>query len=270
MRTTICPLCGCPEKKILKIQTFKDLYLDMIDASYMNMERTIVECKNCSFIYRNPTLDENDLDVLYKKFRDMSLRGETPDEYFDRITSLPEDQSENFSKLIWIKEFLSEYLPLNGNILDVGCGGGVFLSTFNNAYAHWNMYGIEPTTSFSELARRRANANIYNGTYIPGIFPIKFNLITVNQVLEHVTDPVQFLKNLKKDLLSNGIIYLEVPDISDFADLPEDHDRFHMQHLSIFSSATLTQACKKAGFQIVKLSKEKTFRGKNNLVVGIV
>ena len=40
----------------------------------------------------------------------------------------------------------------------------------------------------------------------------KFHLITLNKVLEHVQNPVIFLKKSLKFLKKNGLVYIEVPD----------------------------------------------------------
>ena len=264
-----CPLCGSKSKHVLTVQNFKDDYLDMINASYQDIQREIVQCDDCDFIYRSPALDSDDLEILYQKFRDMSIRDETPDCYFDRITSLPKTESENYQKLLWLNKYISDYLPSNGSVLDVGCGGGVFLNTFKEAFIDWNLFGVEPTNAFAELAKRRTSAHVINGNYTSGLFGKTFDLVTCNQVLEHVIDPISFLKELKKDLSSSGVLYLEVPDVSDFTNLPSDHDRFHMQHLSIFSIKTLQHACSSAGFTVIKSTIERTIRGKNNVVVAL-
>ena len=269
MHTVDCPLCGSKSKSVLTTQSFKDDYLDMINNSYQDVVRQIVKCDDCGFIYRSPSLDSNDLNILYEKFRDMSIRNESPDEYFDRITSLPESESENYQKILWIQKHLVDSLPDTGSILDVGCGGGVFLNSFQKIFYNWNLFGVEPTTAFADLANRRASAKVLNCNYNSGLFSSKFDLVTCNQVLEHVIDPISFLKELKNDLKSSGILYLEVPDVSDFDTLPPDHDRFHMQHLSIFSIKTLERACSVAGFSLIHSSIEKTVRGKNNVVVAL-
>ncbi len=264
-----CPLCGSKSKDVLTVQKFKDDYLDMINPSYQDSIREIVKCNDCDFIYRSPALDSNDLEVLYKKFRDMSIRDETPDEYFNRITSLPNPESENYQKILWINNYIPKFLPSTGSVLDVGCGGGVFLNTFKKTFCDWNLFGVEPTNIFAELAKRRTSANVINGNYQSGLFGEKFDLLTCNQVLEHVIDPISFLKELKKDLKPSGVLYLEVPDVSDFETLPPDHDRFHMQHLSIFSKKTLQYACSNAGYSVIKSTIEKTVRSKNNVVVAL-
>ncbi len=150
MKQTDCPLCGSNQKTVVRKQLFRDDYLDMINPDYQKVERFIVSCDGCGFTYRDPALDEKDLQILYAHFRDMSLRNESPDEYFNRITNLPAKESENTVKVEWLKGNLEKRLAYPGKILDIGCGGGVFLYTFNKLIPGWKLHGIATTSSFAE------------------------------------------------------------------------------------------------------------------------
>jgi len=267
MKKNYCTLCSTSEKTILITQSFKDDYLDLVDSSYQNNERFIVKCDKCGFLYRDPILDSNELEKLYFNFRDSNFRNESPDDYFDRITGLSPQESENFARVNWIKSRLSSRLSEKGSIYDIGCGGGVFLWTFCNMNPKWQAFGVEPTPSFAKLAERRLSRPIIEGSYLSGLFKYKFDLITLNHVLEHVENPVNFLKEIKRDLNPEGYLYIEIPDILDFTSLPYNHDRFMVQHLSFFSKDTIRVACEKAGFTVLEIYQLLTLRKKNNLVV---
>ena len=104
------------------------------------------------------------------------------------------------------------------------------------------------------------------GNYSAGIFPEKkFDLITINQVLEHVIDPHLFLLNIRTDLADCGYVYIEVPEVSDFETLQPEHDRFQMQHLWYFSMTSLSNICKSTGYKVSAIEKQRTYRGRNNL-----
>ena len=112
MRTVDCIVCGSARKGVLAEQTFPDDYMDMADAAYVGRTRCMMLCEDCGFVYHEPQLDAHDQAVLYSKFRDATYRGETPDEYFDRITGLPPDQSENTQKVQWLRANTSGRLDL--------------------------------------------------------------------------------------------------------------------------------------------------------------
>jgi SAM-dependent methyltransferase len=268
MRIVNCIICASDRKRTLEEQHFKDDYLELIDPLYQNELRSLVICEECGFVYHDPQLDERDIAVLYDKFRDVSFRNESPDAYFDRITSLPKDQSENFSKVQWLRERLSKFTVKKGRLLDIGCGGGVFIHTFLQNCPGWTACGVEPTPAFAELARRRLNQPVIAGSYRSGLFEGKvFDLITINQVLEHVVDPVGFLMEVRNDLAEGGYVYLEVPDVLDLGHLTPNHDRFLMQHLWVFSKSSLGNVCRHADYDILGIDQQVTVRDKRNLIV---
>lgn len=271
MHTINCIICKSKDKRTLTEQTFTDDYLNLVNPDYHKLTRRFVVCEGCGFVYHDPQLDERDLDVLYDKFRDSGFRNETPDQYFDRITSLPRAESENCAKIEWMRARFPERLAAGGALLDIGCGGGVFIHTFLQNCPKWKACGVEPTAAFADLARRRLGAPVETDNYKPGLFPSRrFDLITVNQVLEHVKDPVAFLKGvLATDLAKDGMVYIDVPHVSDFGFLPEDHDRFRMQHLWYFSEASLGNVCRLAGYDVAFADRQRTLRGRNNLIVAI-
>ena len=266
MRHLDCFLCKSANKKVVAAQAFDDEYLNLIDPAYQREERRWVACGACGFVYHDPQLDERDAQVLYDKFRDSSFRNEAPDQYFDRITSLPREQSENLAKVEWLAKRLPAEMHRGGKILDIGCGGGVFLYTFTQHTPGWQAFGVEPTTAFAELAGRRLGRPVLASNYSRGVSGSDFDLITCNQVLEHTTDPLAFLRDIRADLATGGHLYLEVPDTSDFKTLPPEHDRFLMQHLWYFDATSLRRIAGDAGFDVRVCELQLTKRARNNLV----
>lgn len=266
MRRVDCVVCGSKERRTIAEQKFRDEYLDLIDPAYQDERRRWVACTDCGFLYHDPQLDAQDAETLYAKFRDASFRNETPDDYFDRITSLPREQSENAAKVEWLGRTLPELAGKHGRVLDVGCGGGVFLHTFLQYFPGWQAFGVEPTVAFANLAARRLGRPVLAGNYSVGVCGTGFDLITCNQVLEHTISPKEFLQGTYDDLATDGHLYLEVPDTSDFETLPADHDRFLMQHLWYFTNDSLRRLASAVGFRVVVAETQVTKRGRNNLI----
>lgn len=266
MKNNNCILCGSNNKNIIAKQEFEDEYLTLINSDLNKTKRYWVKCDSCSLVYHDPQLEEFETITLYKKFRDTSFRNEVADEYFERITSIPNDASENYIKVQWLKENISNHLDKNGSVMDIGSGGGVFLYTFLKDNKTWTPYGVEPTIEFAALTKRKLNCSVHAGNYSRGIFDVSFDLITCNQVLEHTINPMDFLHDIYSDLKQGGILYIEVPDAIDFQELPPEHDRFLAQHLWYFSRAVLEKMFKDVGFKIIKIESQITIRGRNNLV----
>jgi 2-polyprenyl-3-methyl-5-hydroxy-6-metoxy-1,4-benzoquinol methylase len=266
MKNNNCILCQSNNKTVIARQEFKDEFLSLIDPELNKIERTWVECGNCKLIYHNPRLEEFETDILYKKFRDPSFTGEIADEYFDKIISIPNSESDNFYKVTQINNDIPEHISKGGSILDIGSGGGVFLYTFLQRNKYWTSYGVEPTAEFANLTQRKLQCPVHAGNYHKDIFDTKFDLITCNQVLEHTIDPMKFLGDIFSDLNRGGYLYMEVPDTKDFEELSPEHNRFWMAHLWYFSKPVLENMFAKSGFKVIKVESQKTIRGRNNLV----
>jgi len=212
-------------------------------------------------------LSDQKLALLYEHFRDVRYRRESPDEYFDRISSLPPSESENHAKIQLIRAHVpSLFMQSRGECLDIGCGAGLLLARLKVELGpDWSFHGVEPTPEFAEIAARRTGARVVQSSYRRGLVGAPIDFISCCQVLEHVANPRLFLEDMRCDLAESGVLYLEVPDISDFGRLPASHDRFLSQHLSYFSEGVLRRLLESVQFEVCVAGVSRTFRGRNNL-----
>jgi SAM-dependent methyltransferase len=138
------------------------------------------------------------------------------------------------------------------NILDIGCGTGYALDT---AKCHGlQTYGIELTPSVAAEAQRRGHT----------IFPVllqdldpkwegSFDLISLNQLLEHVQNPVGLIKQCKRFLARQGAIAIAVPastGILRFA--PWTESDWPPHHLSRWRTRDFFHLARLTGLRVVK------------------
>ena len=116
--------------------------------------------------------------------------------------------------------------------------------------------GIEPGGKFYSYGINKLNLDIFNGTldeYIK-INHIKYNIVTLFNVLEHVNSPVDFLKKINNLLIDDGLLFLEVPDFPNFLKSIRIRKKFSFYfspfHLQYFSEKTIERTLNSAGFQI--------------------
>jgi 2-polyprenyl-3-methyl-5-hydroxy-6-metoxy-1,4-benzoquinol methylase len=97
-------------------------------------------------------------------------------------------------------------------ILEIGCGIGGFRKNFHSNVEYW---GIEPHGAAAEQAKLILTKTI-SGTYetakrdIPDRY---FDLVVCNDVIEHMTDPREFLKDVRSKLADNGKMIVSVPNL---------------------------------------------------------
>jgi SAM-dependent methyltransferase len=134
------------------------------------------------------------------------------------------------------------------NHLDIGCSMGILLNTFERVY-HCHSFGVEPGEEHRNYACK-AGLTVYASLEeLEQSKSVRFDLISMTHVLEHIPDPVEYLVHLRKTLLEpTGWLLIEVPNL--YA-----HDSFEPAHLVAYSAHTLRQTLEKAGFEIVRLEK---------------
>jgi len=92
-------------------------------------------------------------------------------------------------------------------ILEVGCGPGVFYKPWTELNVNWT--GIDINPHWVQFGKKNG-VPISNKTM--DSINNKFDVITAHQVIEHVEDPIKFMENIKLLLKPGGLIHLELPN----------------------------------------------------------
>jgi 2-polyprenyl-3-methyl-5-hydroxy-6-metoxy-1,4-benzoquinol methylase len=109
---------------------------------------------------------------------------------------------------------IEKYVPKNGNILDVGCGHGIFSKLLIDRSPKRNILSIDPSPKKIALAKSNYAyvKNLkYENTYIEKVKD-RFDVIVVIDViyLFPPKDKSKFLKVVKKHLKPNGFLVLVI------------------------------------------------------------
>ena len=171
--------------------------------------RRLLKCKQCGHSV-NQHRFEFDTDFYSNLYSASTYKGQLRSR-FQKIMSLPFDSSDNQQRFDFISKFIIE---LNGSApsrcLDVGSGLGVFPALLKEA--GWTCTALEPDPIACNLISELVGIETIN-THFMNVKNIGlFDLITFNKVIEHVRNPVSFVKTSKKLLSPRGIVYIEVPD----------------------------------------------------------
>ena len=260
-------MCGSNRSYVLFKQQGFDSYLAKVFETQPEDLNWVI-CTDCGFVYRSPALEEEEYTTLYEKYDQDVFLNTTPDSYFDKIVSLPNQESENWQKVEWLSKVIEKRNNCKDmNVLDIGCGGGTLLHTMREQLSLSGIYGVELNKAYADLAKRKLNADVRNEKYISGLFGHQFDLLVNTKVLEHVPDPLPFLTEMANDLSEGGMLFMEVPDISDMYSLPPSHERFFIPHIYFFSANTLGALLEKAGFYVIEQRVIKTTRNRAYLQI---
>lgn len=107
-----------------------------------------------------------------------------------------------------------ERLPFEqfNSVLEIGCNAGVALDYCRTLWPAKQIIGLEPS-AYGVLGSKLLELPIL-ASYLAEAGALKdktFDLIYATEVLEHVADPVHFLKELKAHLNPDGMILLTTP-----------------------------------------------------------
>jgi SAM-dependent methyltransferase len=145
--------------------------------------------------------------------------------------------------------------------LDVGCAAGFFLEVAQEA--GWCAEGVEFSAYMSEYAREELHLNVQTGTIEDADLPDgAFNLITMWDVIEHLTDPKRALRRASRLLKAGGIIAISTGDISG-ATARIYGRRWDLLappgHLFYFSRKTLFAMLRQTGFEPLECHSDGGF-----------
>jgi 2-polyprenyl-3-methyl-5-hydroxy-6-metoxy-1,4-benzoquinol methylase len=139
-------------------------------------------------------------------------------------------------------------LPAAGKLLDVGCANGNLLKTFHRLRAGWELYGAEISDIWKdEILGLPGVRGFHGGRDIA--YPLRYDLITLSHVLEHVPDPAALLRPLLHNLAPGGRLLIVVPNIRQ-----NPIDLLIADHCSHFDIASLVNVVTAAGLEVKELT----------------
>lgn len=145
--------------------------------------------------------------------------------------------------------------PLGGGrLLDVGFGNGGFLKKAGEM--GWRAEGIDFDPQAVEVARARGLVVSDETVEDLAARAAHYDVITLSHVIEHVHDPVAFLRSLRLLLNPGGTLWIETPNYKSFG--RAYFGRYWRgleppRHLVLFSKKSLLFALSRAGFNVVSM-----------------
>jgi 2-polyprenyl-3-methyl-5-hydroxy-6-metoxy-1,4-benzoquinol methylase len=153
-------------------------------------------------------------------------------------------------------------------VADIGCGAGSYLDFVSGVAAQ--SIAVEPTEKFHKSLSERGY-DVYSYTRdLAESAPHSVDFVSSFQVIEHVENPVLFLKDIKSILKPDGALLIATPNLDDIlmTVLPDHFPQFYyrMVHRWYFTMETLLKAAELAGFRAETKRYIHTFGMANALV----
>jgi 2-polyprenyl-3-methyl-5-hydroxy-6-metoxy-1,4-benzoquinol methylase len=150
--------------------------------------------------------------------------------------------------------YLQRALKKNSNIkkvLEIGCGGCVVLDSLKkNGY---DVVGID-SSPFAATEGAKKGVKVITDFFPSSLMLEKFDLIFHVDVLEHISDYMDFLLHQYAQLNDDGIVIVNVPDAT-YSIVVGDISMAMHQHLNYFTETSLSATLRNAGFEVISVNK---------------
>lgn len=194
-------------------------------------------CSRCghSFVAALPTRDQ--LDALYASYGYDGEAGRYSPPFLDRI----------------IDDLVGSFEPhrRTNRLLDVGFGAGGLLR-LAKARA-WDPHGVEVSAAAVAYGRERAIGTLFEGDFLE--VPLErasFDVVVMSELVEHLPDPMPFLRRAAEVLRPGGLLYMTTPHgrgLSGRALEAEWSVLRPPEHLQLFSRESMRRCLSAAGFR---------------------
>lgn len=229
-----CPLCG--STRYTPLQTGDRDFLGIHTA----------QCGTCGFIYSNPFFAPDAMEAFYSRLYRSSFKGEARPELFARRHVYLRQRANYYACLLSTQRALP---PSAGMVADLGCGEGSLLGALHATRSDLYMEGVEPEQVYREYVERTLGLPVRPD--VRGLLGSpRFSLVTTIHVLEHLWDPVGFLREAAQILKPGGFLFVDVPDVTGYMGLQD----LHLAHCSHFSNHTLGFALELAGLTVMTVT----------------
>lgn len=167
-----------------------------------NRQYSVVECSSCGLLRLDPFPTQAE------------LRGFYPEDYWwDEDESAVSRLTETYRRAVLSDHvrFAKAAFAEGGPLLDIGCGGGSFLSAM--ASGGYEMFGSDVSVKAAAQCRAKAGcptvcAQLPNLPFRPG----SFRNVTMYHVLEHLHDPVAAVEAVAELLPPGGRFIVQTPN----------------------------------------------------------
>ena len=261
-KVTKCPCCLSDENTELlkldndkKIKQFKEYsriyYSDLLNDLDKNMI-VLSRCLNCDHLYYKYQPSDEFLSKMYQ------IREYKKKENINKNINASKKKNKKFSKI------LKKISSINNGkkLFDFGAGDGSLQSKCEDFDIDY--YGFEPIESRNNKIDNKKN---FSDFQVVKSKNLKFDIVVINQVLEHLKDPLNIMNNIHSICHNKTIIYISVPNINRCKEKsrllnswPYDEEFGHhtlapFQHLQGFNTKSLILLMRNSNFEVSKSIK---------------
>jgi len=213
----------------LNNQPLANSYKNSKDAVEDSFPLAIKVCQVCHHVQLTHIVNP---DLIYKNYLYVSGTTKTYVDYMD-----------------WYAKFCIEKLGHTpSSVLDIGCNDGSQLDKFKALNV--DTYGVDPAENLYETSSK-------NHKVTCGYFDDKYNrshdIITIQNAFAHNPNPLELLKNCKKNLEIDGLLFIQTSQADMI--LNNEFDTIYHEHISYYNIKSMMFLCNRAGLNLIDVVK---------------
>jgi SAM-dependent methyltransferase len=224
---TTCPICNC--SNISHISKYRSNNINFIGVN-------LVICNDCNLVFANPKLDDEFLEKYNSEYFKSAHGGIAKDNltlaFFAAIAKL---------RYTYIQKYLLKNKLKINSILEIGPGSGHFAKNWLVRHPDTIYYALE-TDSTCHQNLTNLGVNLINPKTT-----LSVDLVVISHVLEHVSNPIEFINMTTRNLKKGGVLFIEVP-CND-----HQHKQIDEPHLLFFDKKPLKTLLLKTNFFNIEL-----------------
>jgi SAM-dependent methyltransferase len=195
-------------------------------------------CGVCGLVTQSPRMNDDELAEFYVSAYREAVQGSAgPTEKDLRVQA---------GRARALRAFSARVVRTVSRHLDIGSSGGGLLREFARAYGCAGT-GVEPGEAYRKACRAQGLEVFASLEDLGASREHSFDLVSAVHVLEHLPDPVGYLRRLRETWMTpTGRLLIEVPNLF-------GHRSMELAHLALYSARTLRQTIERAGFHVLKL-----------------
>jgi SAM-dependent methyltransferase len=226
-----CWVCGGERLSLRKPANYRgalDSGAFAITDTHYGVTAAIYECADCGFLQ---CAELDDVTHFYEGVEDEAYEA---------------GRAQRRLQLRRVLENVRRHVP-GGRLLDIGAASGILVAEAQQM--GFRAEGVEPSRWLQRKAVERG-LPVHLGTFPNPSCEGPFDVITLVDVIEHVTAPRCLLRAARSALAPHGIVAVVTPDVRSLAAriMRWHWWHFRVAHVGYFDRRTLERAARRSGF----------------------
>lgn len=240
-----CQCCGTTS--LVEVEAFRALPRVTSDSKPFPAGGQLFVCDRCGLTQKIASaIWLSEIEGIYSTYDMYHQSGSYDQVVFDSVTGKAAGRCEVIAGHLhrW------GHLASVGNLLDVGTGNGAMVAAFSANFPAWNLYGQDQDTRKVEvLAGLPGFKRLFTGPITQ--IDRAFDLVTLVHALEHFTEPVRMLREMRQSLSASGRLFVEVNNTEMMS-----FDLVVADHLCHFTPSSLEAMMQMAGLDVQVLATQ--------------